>query len=167
MRPTLVLMLLPIAPLLQAGVAGPAPVARVERQDATLLEFLDRAYDEQVSSSPETQTQLGLKTNNDRLDDYTDAAAIRRRDLGERQLKAMRAQFRPEQLSESTRVSYRLFEYEVERARESFRFRKLRFRCPRMAARRARSRRCSSTTTRSIRSRTPKPISRGCAMQSV
>ena len=127
MRPALVLMLLPITPLLQAGAAGPAPVTQAEIQDAALLEFLDRAYDEQVSLSPETQTQLGLKTNYDRLDDYTDAAIIRRRDLGERQLKAMRARFRPEQLSESARVSYRLFEYEAERARESFRFLKLRF----------------------------------------
>jgi uncharacterized protein (DUF885 family) len=127
MRPALVLMLLPITPLVQASAAGPVPVAQAERQDAALLEFLDRAYDAQVSLSPETQTQLGLKTSYDRLDDYTDAAAVRRRDLGERQLKAMRAQFRPERLSESARVSYRLFEYEVERARESFRFRKLRF----------------------------------------
>jgi len=127
MRPALVLMLLPIMPLLQAGAPASPPWAQAERQDAALLEFLDRAYDEQVSLSPEKQTQLGLKTNYDRLDDYTDAAAIRRRNLGERQLKAMRARFRPEQLSERARVSYRMFEYEVERARDSFRFRKLRF----------------------------------------
>ena len=77
--------------------------------------------------SPEAQTQLGFKTSYDRLDDYTDAAAVRERELAERQLKDMHARFRPEQLGESARVSYRLFEYEVERGRESFRFRKLRF----------------------------------------
>ena len=39
----------------------------------------------------------------------------------------MHARFKPDQLGESARVSYRLFEYEVERGRESLRFRKLRF----------------------------------------
>src|SRR3546814_329268 len=39
----------------------------------------------------------------------------------------MHARFKPDQLGERARVSYRLFEYEVERGRESLRFRKLRF----------------------------------------
>jgi len=127
MRPALVLMLLPFTPLLQGSSAAPVPVAQAETQDAALLAFLDQAFDEQTRLSPENQTQLGLKTDYDRLDDYTDAAAVRRRDLAERQLKDMRARFKPGQLSESARVSYRLFEYEVERGRDSFRFRKLRF----------------------------------------
>ncbi|MCG7349990.1 DUF885 domain-containing protein [Sphingomonas sp. ACRSK] len=130
MRPALVMLLLPLVPLIQASSAPPTvqatKVAEGE-QDAALLAFLDRAFDEQVALSPETQTHLGFKTNYDRLDDYTDAAAQRRRDLSERQLKQLRAQFRPDRLSESARISYRLFEYEGERARESFRFRKLRF----------------------------------------
>ena len=104
-----------------------AQAAPANAQDAALLEFLDKAFDERANLSPETQTQLGFKTNYGRLDDYTDAGAVREQDLAERQLKAMHARFRPEQLSESARVSYRLFEYDVERRRESFAFRKLRF----------------------------------------
>ncbi|AQR75713.1 hypothetical protein BXU08_06340 [Sphingomonas sp. LM7] len=114
-------------PLLQAGAPATGQVTQAETQDAALLEFLDQAYDAQIRLSPEAQTQLGFKTDYDRLDDYTDAAARRKQDLAAQQLKEMRARFRPEQLSESARVSYRLFEYEVERSRESFRFRKLRF----------------------------------------
>src|SRR3546814_12847239 len=38
----------------------------------------------------------------------------------------MHARFRPEQLGPSARLSYRLFEYDAERRRDSFRFRKLR-----------------------------------------
>jgi uncharacterized protein (DUF885 family) len=127
MRPAFALMLLPALPLVQASAPPPVPVAQPGAQDAALLQFLDRAFDERVSLSPETQTQLGLKTGYDRLDDYTDAAAVRERTLAERQLSEMRARFRPEQLSESARVSFRLFEYEVERGRESAPFRKLRF----------------------------------------
>ena len=127
MRLPLALLLLSAAPLIQASAPAPTAVAQAGAQDAALVEFLDKAFDEQIALSPEAQTQLGFKTDNDRLDDYTDAAAVRNRELAERQLKEMRARFRPEQLGESARVSFRLFEYEVERGRESFRFRNLRF----------------------------------------
>ena len=127
MRFALALLLLPALPLV--GGSAPLPVAGADTaaRDAALLTFLDAAYDEQLKLSPESQTQLGLKTDYDRLDDYTDAAAVRSLALTERQLAAMKARFRPEELGESARVSYRLFEYEGQRARESFRFRKLRF----------------------------------------
>ena len=127
MRFALALLLLPALPLV--GGSAPLPVAGADTaaRDAALLTFLDAAYDEQLKLSPESQTQLGLKTDYDRLDDYTDAAAVRSLALTERQLAAMKARYRPEELGESARVSYRLFEYEGQRARESFRFRKLRF----------------------------------------
>jgi uncharacterized protein (DUF885 family) len=127
MRRALALLL--ALPVIQGGTLEPAPVAarQAPTQDAALLAFLDQAFDEQLKLSPEAQTQLGFKTDYGRLDDYTDAAAVRERELAERQLKAMRARFDPAKLGESARVSFRLFEYEVERGRESFRFRQLRF----------------------------------------
>jgi uncharacterized protein (DUF885 family) len=103
--------------------AAPAAASSTAAEDARLVAFLDRAFDEQVALSPEAQTSLGLKTNYDRLDDYTDAAAVRSRDLGERQLRQMRAQFSPARLGTSARLSYRLFEQQAEQAREAFRFR--------------------------------------------
>ncbi|MCK9826192.1 DUF885 family protein, partial [Nocardioides cavernae] len=117
MRLAIALILLPAVPLMQANLAAPEAVSTSTAQDAALLVFLDGAYDEQLALSPESQTQLGLKTNYGRLDDYTDAAALRAEALAERQLAAMRAQFKPAQLGDSARVSYRLFEYEVERGR--------------------------------------------------
>jgi uncharacterized protein (DUF885 family) len=133
MRLTVALMLLPIVPFVQASAPAPVPApATVQTtdtkvQDAALLQFLDQAYDAQLNLSPESQTQLGLKTNNDRLDDYTDAAALRAQALAERQLVEMRTRFQPAKLGESAHVSYRLFEHEVERSRQSLQFRKLRF----------------------------------------
>ena len=131
MRLAFALMILPLTPLVLAsapmrGQAAPAATSS-KVQDVALLQFRDRAYDEQLALSPESQTQLGYKTDYDKLDDYTDAAAVRSQALAERQLTAMHAQFRPEQLGESARVSYRLFEYQVARDRESLQFRKLRF----------------------------------------
>lgn len=129
MRYSIALMLLPALPLvpLEAPAIGQTAPAAAQTRDEALLQFLDKAFDERVNLHPESQTELGFKTDYNRLDDYTDAAALREEDLAERQLKDMRAQFRPDQLGESARVSYRLFESEVERDRESFRFRKLRF----------------------------------------
>ena len=128
MRFALALMLLPVlpfAPMTAPAFAQAAP--QPGAQDKALLQFLDQAFDERLALSPESQTQLGLKTNYGKLDDYTDAASVRDQELAERQLIDMRARFKPEQLGESARVSYRLFEYEVERGRASLRFRNLRF----------------------------------------
>lgn len=127
MRLALVLALSTVLPLAAANAMSEAPAAQAESQDEALLHFLDQAFDARVALSPESQTQLGLKIGYDRLDDYTAAAAVREQELAERQLKDMHARFKPEQLGDRARVSYRLFEYEVERGRESLRFRKLRF----------------------------------------
>ncbi|MGA1798992.1 DUF885 domain-containing protein [Sphingomonas sp. 4RDLI-65] len=135
MRLALTLMLLSTVPIGQAGARLPVqdqrpaatPGQDTAAQDRALLAFLDTAYDQQLDLSPESLTQLGLKTHYDRLDDYTEGAAVRAQALSERQLKAMRAQFRPALLGESARVSFRLFEYEVERGRQSLQFRMLRF----------------------------------------
>ncbi len=164
MRLAFALMLLPVLPL--APVTAPAwaqAAPQAGAQDEALLLFLDQAFDERLGLSPESQTQLGLKTNYGKLDDYSDAASVRDQELAERQLKDMRARFKPDQLGESARVSYRLFEYEVERGRESLRFRNLRFPSRRTAAPPARSRCCSSTITRSTASPMPKRISPACA----
>lgn len=126
MRLALALLLTSVMPL-TASAPAMAQAAPANTQDAALLAFLDQAFDARVSLQPEALTQLGFKTSYDRLDDYTDAAEVREQALVERQLKEMRARFKPEQLSESARVSYRLFEYDAARRREAFAFRKLRF----------------------------------------
>nr|WP_308815668.1 DUF885 domain-containing protein [Sphingomonas sp. GV3] len=87
--------------------------AQAGRDDAALLAFLDAAFDAQVALSPETQTGLGLKTNYDRLDDYTDAATRRSLALSQSQLAEMKRRFSPDRLGPQARLSYRLFEEQV------------------------------------------------------
>lgn len=108
---------------LAAQPQAPAVPAATQAEDARLNAFLDAAFDASVALSPESLTALGSKTHYDKLDDYTDAADVRRMELSESQLKAMRAQFRPERLGPQARLSYRLFETQVERARRQYRFR--------------------------------------------
>ncbi|MGI4949905.1 MAG: DUF885 domain-containing protein [Janthinobacterium lividum] len=110
-----------------AASAGSPLIAQVARgttaADADLLRFLDAAFDAHVALSPETQTSLGLKTNYDRLDDYTDAAAQRSMALNEVQLADMRRRFSTARLGPDARLSYRLFEDRVASDRRQFAFR--------------------------------------------
>jgi uncharacterized protein (DUF885 family) len=108
----------------QPASVRPAAVASTQAEDARLNAFLDAAFDETTALSPESQTALGLKTNYDKLDDYTDAADVRRMALAERQLARMRKSFNVNRLGPQARLSYRLAEIQVERARRQFPFRR-------------------------------------------
>jgi uncharacterized protein (DUF885 family) len=124
---------LPLAALLlaTAGIASAyhqaPPAASAQSEDARLNAFLDAAFDAQVALSPQQQTQLGLKTSYDRLDDYTDAERARELALGEGQLADMRRQFDPARLGTQARLSFSLFEDQVARMRDSYRWRWHRF----------------------------------------
>ena len=107
-----------------AGHAGhAAPAAVTQSEDARLAAFFEQAFQERIALSPQQMTSLGLKTGYDRLDDNTDAAAARSLALAERQLLQLNDQFNPRTLSADSRLSWRLFEYGVEQARLSNRWR--------------------------------------------
>lgn len=110
-----------VAPL-NAQTPASSVATAPNAEDQRLTTFLDAAFDEVVALSPEQMTSLGLKTNYDRLDDYTKAAEERRLALAERQLIEMKRQFDPAKLSTMGRLSYRLFEKNVETARRQAKF---------------------------------------------
>jgi uncharacterized protein (DUF885 family) len=99
-----------------------APAASTAAEDTRLLAFLDAAFDAQVALSPEYLTSLGSRQDYDRLGDYTLESETRSLALAERQLAEMRARFDPANLGPSARLSYELFERQVERDRASARF---------------------------------------------
>ena len=111
----------------QPAPAAAATPAAATAEDAKLLKLLDQAFDEQVALSPEAQTSLGLKTNYDKLDDYTDAGAEADQALAEKQLARVKQQINFDALSPSGKVSYRLFEYNVAQGRESLKWRPWRY----------------------------------------
>ena len=124
LRPSLLLLFACVAaPALVSSTAPVVQTVDTKAEDARLNAFLDAAFDANVALSPETQTALGLKTNYDKLGDYTDAADERRMVLAEKQLATMRAQFDPAKLGPQARLSYRLFETQVERSRANYAFR--------------------------------------------
>src|SRR5262245_58109328 len=100
------------ATLLLAVCVATLPAARAladsGAEDAKLLAFLDRAFDESVARSPETLTSLGIKRDYDKLDDYTDEDARKNLELAEKHLAQMKAMFKAETLGPQARLSYQL-----------------------------------------------------------
>jgi uncharacterized protein (DUF885 family) len=112
----------------RAPHASPAPApAAAQAEDARLNAFLDEAFNAEAALSPERETQLGRKIGYDRLDDYTEAGDRRELALAERHLADMHRRFQPARLGPQARLSYRLFEDRVTRARDAFRWRWHRF----------------------------------------
>jgi uncharacterized protein (DUF885 family) len=114
-------------PPLGTASAPAATAADPVAEDARLTAFLDEAFDAQTALDPQSLTILGSKDQYDRLNDYTDAHRRRRLDLQERQLAELRSRFDPQRLSPAGRLSYRLFEEDIARDRNAFRWRWHRF----------------------------------------
>lgn len=112
----------PSTALAQSAPASPADVS-IQTEDARLAAFFEQAWQARIALSPQTMTSLGIKTDYDKLDDATDAAAERSLALAESQLAQMQAQFDPATVSAESRMSMRLFEYGVQQARLSNRWR--------------------------------------------
>ena len=109
-----------------ATVANPAPspqIADPGAEDQRLLTFLDAAFEEQLARSPQALTGLGRKEQYDRLNNYTDAYRQEGLALAQRQLASLRAQFNPANLTPAGRLSYRMFEEEIEQDVASFQWR--------------------------------------------
>ncbi|HEX2803203.1 MAG TPA: DUF885 domain-containing protein [Sphingomicrobium sp.] len=101
---------------------APAPVSPAA-EDQRLMAFLDAAFEEQAARSPQFLTALGRKDQYDRLSNYTDEYRQQGLELEKRQLAQLRAQFDLQNLTPAGRLSYRLFEKEVEDDIAGFRWR--------------------------------------------
>ena len=107
----------------QTAPAATPAAAPAETEDARLNAFFERAFQARIALSPQQMTSLGLKTDYDKLDDVSDAAAARSLALQEAQLAEMKASFDPAKLGPQAKLSWRLFEYGVDQARLSNRWR--------------------------------------------
>ena len=106
-----------------AQTSAPAQTAAAESEDARLNAFFEQAFQARIALSPQQMTSLGIKTDYDKLDDVSDAAADRALALQEAQLAQMKAQFDPQKLGPQAALSWRMFEYGVQQARLSNRWR--------------------------------------------
>ena len=115
-----VLALCAAAPAVMAQTAAPVAASpQAQSEDARLDAFFEQAFQARIALSPQQMTSLGIKTDYDKLDDVSDAAAARSLALQEAQLAQMKAEFDPSKLSTRSKMSWRLFEYGVQQARLS------------------------------------------------
>src|SRR5437868_6134721 len=86
-------------------------------------EFFDKCWDETVTRHPVDESFYGIKTHYDQLEDLSDEKAAADLKALQDQLATLHREFKLESLDAPTQLSYKLFELEVERAAEEFRFR--------------------------------------------
>jgi len=78
-------------------------------ESAKANKMFDDMYMEHVMRSPNWQSFLGIKDNQDKWSDIIDAEAIASAELSKQQLDKVVAELNPQHLDEQTQLSYRLF----------------------------------------------------------
>ncbi len=86
-------------------------------------EFFDKCWDETVARHPIDESFYGIKTHYDQLEDLSDEKAAADLEVEKRQLTDLKKNFKFDALDAQTQLSWKIFEREVQRAEEEFRFR--------------------------------------------
>jgi uncharacterized protein (DUF885 family) len=100
-----------------------ANAADIATESKRANEFFDKCWDETVARHPVDESFYGIKTHYDQLEDLSDEKAAADLKALQDQLATLHREFKLESLDAPTQLSYKLFELEVERAAEEFRFR--------------------------------------------
>lgn len=107
---------------LSATAVFAAP-AKVGKSDAAFTAFLDAAFEEELLQSPQWLTSLGRKEKQDQLGDPSDAAALKRLEWRRNSVKEMKKRFKRTDLGAAAAVSFDMWELELARAEESYKWR--------------------------------------------
>ena len=116
--------------LTSASIAQPsAPVKAAAQssraiEDARLTAFLDDEFAQELKLRPQLATRLGMKEGEDRLDDISDAAALKLLEWRRGSVARMKSRFDRSKLSPEAQVNYDIWALELDRAETSYRFRR-------------------------------------------
>ena len=100
----------------QAVTSAPQPEAIVLSETEQLNAWLDSQYEEQLGFSPQTRTQLGDKTDYDKLDDYSLDAQLEELEWLRSSVATMQQEFDYERLNEDGKLSYDMWAFGLEQA---------------------------------------------------
>ncbi len=118
-------LLLAASPLLLASTvaAQTAPAARAN--SAELAAFFEQVDADGLAQSPQGKAYRGIRdADYGKWNDPSDAKAVADFERGQKALATMKARFDPAKLSAEDALSYRLFEYQAERAAKAHPFRR-------------------------------------------
>jgi len=118
-----------LAVLAACGPTEPAgsTADEIAKNSADLVAYLDAEYEEELQLSPESMTGQGRKDKYGELDDRTEAALDKELAWRRESVADMKAKFKPEALSEDTRLSYEIWELELTRTERATEFRRHRY----------------------------------------
>jgi uncharacterized protein (DUF885 family) len=108
-----------------AAQAAPARAAATENaEDARLTAFLDAEFAKDLKTRPQLATRLGLKEGEDKLDDISDAAELKRLQARRASVARMKAQFDRAKLSPKGQTNYDIWETELQRMELQYKYRR-------------------------------------------
>ncbi len=109
----------------QTAPAARRPVAGAEvAETARLNAWLDAKYDEELGFSPIARSFQGDKTDQDKIDDLSEAASDRRLGWLRQSVAQLKARFDRTRLSPDARLSYDLWVYSYEEAARAAKFKR-------------------------------------------
>jgi uncharacterized protein (DUF885 family) len=113
------------APQAVSVAAQPAPAAApANAEDARLTAFLDAEFAQDLKLRPQLATRLGIKEGEDRLDDISDAAQLRRLEARRASVARMKARFDRNKLSPRGQTNYDIWETELQRMELQYKYRR-------------------------------------------
>lgn len=119
---------LALGPLPHAALwaAAPGVSADAAAQEAKLTAFLDAEFAQELTMRPQLATRLGVKDGQDRLDDNSDAGALKLLEWRRGSVARMKAQFDRAKLSPEAQVNFDIWAQELDRAELGYKFRRYR-----------------------------------------
>ncbi len=115
----------PMALAMPASAQDAPAKAQADAQNAELAAFFDQVDADNLAASPQGKAYRGVRDSDyGKWNDPSDAAEIADFERGQKALATMKARFDPAKLSPEDRLSYRLFEYQAERAARVHPYRK-------------------------------------------
>lgn len=106
----------------QMGKAELTP-AEIEKESKQLQAFLDRTYQEDLADSPMLQTQIGLKTNYGKWDNFAHTKYPKDLEKAKNRLAFLKDSINTNALTSSEKLSYNLMKRELQQEIESYKFR--------------------------------------------
>jgi len=103
-----------LAGCLNSGNDTPQREELIIQESQRLNDWFAARYEEQLARSPMSRTFLGLSDGLDRLDDISQTAIDEEVAIAETWLHEMRREFDIDRLDDQTRLSFRLFEADIE-----------------------------------------------------
>jgi len=117
----------PASPAADASATAQSAAEKLS-EDQRLAAFFEEVFERNVAQSPEFQARLGRKTADyGKWDDYSEAWAVQEHEQVQADLARLRSEFDFASLGPDAQLSYRIFEYNQQRALEMFPWRHHRY----------------------------------------